>query len=115
HDVGKIGIDQEVLSKPGRLSESEYQHIQTHTQIGFRILEGIKQLDDVLPVVLHHHEAWDGTGYPSRLSGETIPVLARIMAVADSYDAMASDRPYRKGMPEDRVEEIFREGQGKQW
>ena len=115
HDVGKIGIDQDVLSKPGRLSETEYQHIQTHTQIGFRILDGIKQLDDVLPVVLHHHEAWDGTGYPSRLAGETIPVLARIVAVADSYDAMASDRPYRKGMPDDRLEEIFRAGTGKQW
>ena len=115
HDVGKIGIDQDVLSKPGRLTETEYQHIQTHTQIGFRILDGIRQLDDVLPVVLHHHEAWDGTGYPSRLAGETIPMLARIVAVADSYDAMASDRPYRKGMPDDRLEEIFKAGTGKQW
>ncbi|HZZ73540.1 MAG TPA: HD-GYP domain-containing protein [Pirellulales bacterium] len=115
HDVGKIGIDQEVLRKPGRLTETEYEHIQTHAPIGFRILDGIKQLDQVLPVVLHHHEAWDGTGYPSRLSGDSIPLLARIVAVADSYDAMGSDRPYRKGMPIDRLEEIFQAGSGKQW
>ena len=75
----------------------------------------MKQLDDVLPVVLHHHEQWDGKGYPHGLAGEQIPLMARIVAVADSFDAMSSDRPYRKGMPDDRLDAIMREGAGSQW
>ncbi len=115
HDVGKIGIDQQILHKPGRLTEAEYQHIQTHSRIGHNILCGIKRLDEVLPVVLHHHEAWNGSGYPSRLSGEEIPHMARIAAVADAYDAMVSDRPYRNGMPDDKIDTILRDGSGVQW
>lgn len=115
HDVGKIGIDDSVLRKPGRLTDDEYEHIKLHPELGCNILSGLKQLEAVLPVVLHHHEQWDGNGYPHKLAGETIPKLARITAVADAYDAMSSDRPYRKGMPEDRVNEIFREGSGTQW
>ncbi|MEW4560946.1 HD-GYP domain-containing protein [Bremerella sp. JC770] len=115
HDVGKIGIDDSVLRKPGRLTDEEYEHIKLHPELGCNILSGLKQLEAVLPVVLHHHEQWDGNGYPHKLAGETIPKLARITAVADAYDAMSSDRPYRKGMPEDRVNQIFREGSGTQW
>ena len=115
HDVGKIGIDDSVLRKPGRLTDEEYEHIKLHPELGCNILSGLKQLEDVLPVVLHHHEQWDGNGYPYGLAGESIPLLARITAVADSYDAMSSDRPYRKGMPEDRVNQIFKEGSGIQW
>ncbi|WDI40384.1 HD-GYP domain-containing protein [Bremerella sp. P1] len=115
HDVGKIGIDDSVLRKPGRLTDEEYEHIKLHPELGCNILSGLKQLEAVLPVVLHHHEQWDGKGYPHKLAGETIPKLARITAVADAYDAMSSDRPYRKGMPEDRVNQIFREGSGTQW
>ncbi len=115
HDVGKIGIDDSVLRKPGRLNDEEYEHIKLHPELGCNILSGLKQLEAVLPVVLHHHEQWDGEGYPHKLAGETIPKLARITAVADAYDAMTSDRPYRKGMPADRVNEIFREGSGTQW
>lgn len=115
HDIGKIGIDDAVLRKPGKLTEAEFEHIKQHPELGYRILADIKQLADVLPAVLHHHEQWDGRGYPFRLSGEQIPLIARIVAVADAYDAMTSDRPYRKGMPVERVEELFRQGAGKQW
>ena len=115
HDIGKIGIDDNVLRKPGKLTEAEYEHIKLHPELGYKILKDLKQLDQVLPVVLHHHEAWDGTGYPHNLAGEEIPFLARIVAVADSFDAMSSDRPYRKGMPYDRLEEILRNGAGHQW
>ena len=115
HDVGKIGIDDEVLRKPGKLTESEYEHIKTHTEIGYRILVDIKQLDEVLPVVLHHHEQWDGRGYPHGLAGENIPFLARVVAVADAFDAMGSDRPYRQGMSDEKLDAILHDGAGKQW
>jgi len=115
HDIGKIGISDSVLRKPGKLDDEEYEHIKCHTQIGHRILLGLKKLDDVLPVVLHHHESWDGHGYPHRLPSETIPLPARIVAVADSFDAMSSDRPYRKGMADEKINAIFRDGSGKQW
>ncbi len=115
HDIGKIGIDDQVLRKPGKLSDEEYEHIKSHVEVGHRILLDLKQMDEVLPVVLYHHESWDGRGYPQRLPSDKIPLAARIVAVADSYDAMSSDRPYRKGMPEERIDEIFRGGAGKQW
>ncbi len=115
HDVGKIGIDDNVLRKPGKLTEAEFEHIKTHAEIGYRILSDIKQLDDVLPVVLHHHEQWDGKGYPHGLAGEAIPLLARIVAVADSFDAMGSDRPYREGMGDEKLDSIMRAGAGQQW
>lgn len=115
HDVGKIGIRDEILSKPARLSDEEYEHIKQHPGLGYRILADIKPLKDVLPAVLHHHEMWDGNGYPCALMGEQIPLIARIVAVADAYDAMSSDRPYRKGMPIEKVDEIFRQGSGSHW
>ncbi len=115
HDIGKIGIDDSVLRKPARLSESEYEHIKRHAAIGHKILSDIKKLDDVLPVVLHHHESWDGGGYPDQLSTEKIPLAARIVAVADAFDAMGSDRPYRKRMADEKIDSIFRAGAGQQW
>lgn len=115
HDIGKIGINDAVLRKPGKLSESEYAHIKRHVDIGHKILVDLKKLDNVLPVVLHHHESWDGLGYPHGLAGENIPLLARILAVADSYDAMGSDRPYRRGLPDEKIDDIFRAGAGQQW
>jgi HD-GYP domain-containing protein (c-di-GMP phosphodiesterase class II) len=115
HDIGKIGIDDSVLRKTGRLTDAEFEHIKIHTEIGHKILADLEQLGDVLPVVRHHHEAWNGAGYPLGLAGEQIPLLARIAAVADAFDAMQSDRPYRKGMPDDRLDEIFRQGAGTQW
>lgn len=115
HDIGKIGIDDNVLRKPGPLTPAELEHIKTHPDLGCRILDGVKQLDMVMPVVRHHHEAWNGAGYPAGLKGEETPLLARIVAVADSIDAMSSDRPYRKGIPDEKLDAILRDGAGKQW
>ncbi|MHB8902692.1 MAG: HD-GYP domain-containing protein [Thermoguttaceae bacterium] len=115
HDIGKIGVDDAVLRKPGKLTDEEYEHIKTHVIVGHKILRDLRKLDEVLPVVLHHHESWDGKGYPGRLGGDDIPFSARIVAVADAYDAMASNRPYRQGMPVERIESIFRNGAGQQW
>jgi HD-GYP domain-containing protein (c-di-GMP phosphodiesterase class II) len=115
HDVGKIGIRDSVLRKPGRLTAGELRHIQEHPMIGFDILSGVRQLKPVLAGVRNHHENFDGTGYPDRLNGEDIPLMARIVAVADAYDAMSSDRPYRKGIDRESIERMFREGAGKQW
>jgi putative nucleotidyltransferase with HDIG domain len=115
HDIGKIGIDDNVLRKPGALTPEELEHIKTHPELGCRILDGVKQLDKVLPVVRHHHEAWNGAGYPHGLKGDETPFLARIVAVADSIDAMSSDRPYRKGMGDEKLDSILRDGAGKQW
>ena len=115
HDIGKIGIDDNVLRKPGALTEAELEHIKTHPRLGYKILDGVKQLDKVLPVVLHHHEAWDGGGYPDGLKAEECPKLARIVAVADSIDAMSSDRPYRRGIPDEKLDKILHEGAGRQW
>jgi putative nucleotidyltransferase with HDIG domain len=115
HDIGKIGIDDSVLRKPGALTPAEFEHIKSHPELGCRILDGVKQLDKVLPVVRHHHEAWNGCGYPAGLKAEETPLLARIVAVADSIDAMSSDRHYRKGMSDEKLDTILREGTGKQW
>jgi HD-GYP domain-containing protein (c-di-GMP phosphodiesterase class II) len=115
HDIGKIGIDDAVLRKPGKLTDEEFEHIKQHPELGYRILADIKQLADVLPAVLHHHEQWDGRGYPFKLAGDQIPFIARIVAVADAYDAMTSDRPYRRGMAVERVEQMFKNGAGAQW
>ncbi len=115
HDVGKIGIDDQVLRKPGKLTDAEYEHIKLHPEFGYKILIGLKELGEVLPVVLHHHENWDGTGYPHKLAGEAIPWLARIVAVADAFDAIGSDRPYRKGMADEKLDKIMHSGRGQQW
>jgi HD-GYP domain-containing protein (c-di-GMP phosphodiesterase class II) len=115
HDLGKIGIDDRILSKTGKLTADEFRQIQQHPLIGYEILSPIKSLSSILPGVRSHHEAYNGKGYPDGLSGEDIPLMARIIAVADSYDAMASDRPYRDGMPLSILEDIFRRGSGEQW
>lgn len=98
HDIGKIGIPDNVLLKPGRLDDGELQVMRTHPQIGYDILVTIPDLQvaAVAHVVLHHHEGFDGNGYPNRLRGEQIPAMSRIIAIADSYDAMATVRPYHK-------------------
>jgi HD-GYP domain-containing protein (c-di-GMP phosphodiesterase class II) len=115
HDIGKIGIDDAVLRKPDKLTPEEFDHIKQHPELGYRILADIAQLSDVLPAVLHHHEQWDGKGYPCKLAGDQIPYIARILAVADAYDAMSSDRPYRPGMAVERVEQLFKLGAAQQW
>lgn len=115
HDIGKVGVDDRILAKPGQLTEDEFRQIQQHPMIGYQILCQLRNLAQILPGVRHHHEAFNGKGYPDKLKGDGIPLMARIIAVADSYDAMVSDRPYRKGMPIERLEEIFRRGSGEQW
>ncbi|MCC6493293.1 MAG: HD-GYP domain-containing protein [Pirellulales bacterium] len=115
HDIGKIGIDDQVLNKCGPLTPEEFEQIKKHPQLGYDILRGVRQLQKILPIVLHHHEAWDGSGYPHGLQGESTPLVARVLAVADSYDAMSSDRPYRPGMPQEQIDQILRAGAGKQW
>lgn len=115
HDIGKIGVDDSVLQKPGRLTEEEFEKIKLHPVLGYEILKGIDQFRGILPAVRHHHESWNGTGYPDRLMGDSIPRDAQIMAVADAFDAMTSDRPYRSGMPLEKVIQIFEEGRGTQW
>jgi HD-GYP domain-containing protein (c-di-GMP phosphodiesterase class II) len=109
HDIGKIGVPESVLTKPGRLTDEEFDEIKKHPEIGHRILKDIPQLKDILPGVLHHHERWDGRGYPHGLSGEGIPLMARLIALADSFDAMSSDRTYRQRLSRsDVLEEIRR-------
>jgi len=99
HDIGKIGIPEAVLRKPGKLTSSEYETIQRHPEIGATILSGIRQMEDLIPVILHHHERLDGGGYPSGLSAGEIPTEALIVGLADSFDAMTSSRTYRNTMP----------------
>jgi PAS domain S-box-containing protein/putative nucleotidyltransferase with HDIG domain len=106
HDIGKIGTYEEILNKPGRLSPAETVQLQKHPIKGAEILSNIRQFEHIVPLVRHHHEFYDGRGYPDGLKGELIPFEARILAVADTVDAMASDRPYRKGLP---MEVIFKE------
>jgi putative nucleotidyltransferase with HDIG domain len=99
HDIGKIGIPDSILNKPERLSEEEFAVMKLHTVKGDEIVSAVSDLHPIRAIVRSHHERWDGQGYPDGLKGEQIPWLARIVAVADAFDAMTSDRPYRKGMP----------------
>lgn len=99
HDVGKIGVEDAVLRKPGKLTDDEFGQIKRHPEIGHRILQRVPRIQDILPGVLHHHEKYDGRGYPGALAGEDIPLLGRLMCIADSFDAMTSSRTYRKAMP----------------
>lgn len=103
HDVGKIGVPEAVLTKPGRLTDAEFEAIKKHPAIGAQILGNIKQLQDIIPGVLYHHERWDGRGYPYCLAREDIPLMGRIICVADSFDAMSSTRTYRPALPLDTV------------
>ncbi|MHB1340294.1 MAG: HD-GYP domain-containing protein [Coriobacteriia bacterium] len=98
HDVGKIGVAENVLLKPSDLSQEEWLEIRDHSDIGARIIESIPFLRDLVEIIRHHHERWDGQGYPSGMSGESVPEEARILAVADAFDAMTSDRPYRAAL-----------------
>jgi hypothetical protein len=115
HDVGKIGVRDEVLLKPGPLTEEEYDHVKQHVVVGYRILAELHPLRNLLPAVLHHHERYDGAGYPEGLAGENIPLLARILAVADAYDAMCTRRSYRGALSPKEVEEALKHGAGSQW
>jgi HD-GYP domain-containing protein (c-di-GMP phosphodiesterase class II) len=115
HDIGKIGIRDQVLGKRAPLDEEEFEHVKEHVTIGYRILSGLTAIAHLLPGVLYHHERYDGQGYPEGLKGSAIPFIARILAVADSYDAMSTSRPYRVALACERVEQNLVAGAGSQW
>ncbi|MBI2805377.1 MAG: HD domain-containing protein [Planctomycetes bacterium] len=115
HDIGKIGIDDAILRKPTKLSPAEFEIMKSHTVKGAKILEQVAELADVIPIVRSHHERWDGMGYPDATAGEKTNRLARIVAVADAFDAMTSDRPYRKGMAADVAFAEVEKMRGKQF
>ncbi|MEK6646723.1 MAG: HD domain-containing phosphohydrolase [Candidatus Firestonebacteria bacterium] len=109
HDIGKIGVDEAILRKPGRLTEEEFNEMKKHPEIGANILKPVKQFNHIIPGILDHQERYDGKGYPRGIKGEEISLDGRIIAVADTYDAMTSDRPYRKGLPENiAIDELKR-------
>jgi HD-GYP domain-containing protein (c-di-GMP phosphodiesterase class II) len=112
HDIGKIGVDDAVLRKPAKLTPQEFEQMKAHTWKGAVILQTIPDLAPVIPIIRHHHERWDGTGYPDRLASEQISPLARIVAVADAFDAMTSDRPYRPSMSPDQAFQELRDKAG---
>ena len=115
HDIGKIGVPDAVLLKPGPLNAEEERQMRAHSVIGESIVKPLSSAADILSIVRHHHERFDGGGYPDGLSGHKIPLLARIVSVCDAYDALASDRPYRaRRNPEEAVETLMR-GAGQQW
>ena len=115
HDVGKIGVPESVLSKPGRLTEEEFAWMRQHPEIGYGILKDIPQLRDILPGVLHHHERWDGQGYPEGLCEDRIPKIARMIALADAFDAMSSTRTYRPALSRAEVLQEIMECAGTQF
>lgn len=116
HDVGKIGIPENVLRKPTHLSDEEWEIMKQHPVIGAeKVLMPNETLRDLIPIVKYHHEHWDGSGYPEKLKGEEIPLSARIVSIADSYHALISDRPYRKGLSVQKACEILKMGSGIQW
>lgn len=115
HDIGKIGVPDSILQKEGKLSDDEYSEIKNHPSIGAHILSTASIFQDILPIVKHHHERYDGKGYPSQLAGENIPYLARITAVADTFDAMTTKRSYRDSLPLDYVISEFERCKGTQF
>jgi putative two-component system response regulator len=115
HDVGKIGISDAILRKPGKLSEDEFKVIKDHPAIGWNILKNVSMLPGISWVARWHHERYDGSGYPDGISGEAIPQMVRIVSIADSYDAMTSDRSYRKALSEDRAIMELKAGKGRQF
>ena len=115
HDIGKIGVPDSVLLKEGKLTDDEYSEIKNHPSIGKQILSNATIFKDMIPIVYHHHEKYDGTGYPEGLKGDQIPYLARITAVADTFDAMTSNRSYRKALPLDIVRNEIEKCSGKQF
>ena len=115
HDIGKIGIADSVLQKPGSLTKEERTLLEQHPIIGRRILEGVNGFQAYLPAVELHHENWDGSGYPLGLRGQATPLSARIVHVADAYDAMTSDRPYRRGMSHEEAIRVLEQYAGTQF
>ena len=115
HDIGKIGINVDILLKPGRLTPEEFLQIKKHPEIGTEIIKGVEFLKKVEPIILHHHERYDGKGYPEGLKGDEIPLLARVVTIVDSYEAMTSNRPYKKAKSKKEAIEELKKEKGKQF
>ena len=115
HDVGKIGVDEAILNKPGKLTPKEFDQIKKHPELGSRILENVPFFESLVPLIKHHHEFYNGKGYPSGLAGEEIPYGARILSVADAFEAMTSNRPYRKAMSREVAFDIMKKEKGSQF
>jgi HD-GYP domain-containing protein (c-di-GMP phosphodiesterase class II) len=115
HDIGKIGVPDAILLKPGPLDGEEMRIMRKHPVIGEEIARPLRSAAKLLHIIRHHHEKFDGTGYPDQLAGDEIPLVARIVAISDAYDAIVSDRPYRKGMSREKAVAILDRGAGSQW
>jgi putative nucleotidyltransferase with HDIG domain len=115
HDIGKVRVPESILNKPGPLTDEEWTVMKTHPEVGEHILRPIQSLNGILPIVRHHHERWDGGGYPDNLTGRAIPLGARIVAVCDAYRAMTEDRPYRSALSSDEARKELHEGSGSQF
>jgi putative nucleotidyltransferase with HDIG domain len=115
HDIGKMGVLDAIINKPGPLSEEEWELMRAHPAVGAAIVEKMEFLKGTVEIVRHHHESWNGRGYPAGLQGEEIPFGARIVTVADSFDAMTTDRPYRKALPIEEALRRLEEGAGVQF
>jgi putative nucleotidyltransferase with HDIG domain len=115
HDIGKVRVPEAILNKPGALTEEEWVVMRTHPEVGEQILRPIQSLESILPIVRHHHERWDGSGYPDGLAGSAIPLGARIVAVCDAYRAMTENRPYRTALPEAQARKELEQGAGAQF
>ena len=115
HDIGKIGVKDAVLLKPAALDDDEWKHMKIHPIVGYQIAVQLDMLKPMIACIRNHHERWDGSGYPDKLKGADIPLLARIVCLGDAYDAMATDRPYKRAMPIDECKEILRRQAGPQF
>jgi diguanylate cyclase (GGDEF)-like protein len=115
HDIGKVGIDDRILNKPGKLSQEEWDIMKTHSELGYQIAMSVPEFANVADCILTHHERWDGKGYPNSLTGKNMPLLSRILAVADAYDAMTENRVYRPALTEERALEEIRKNAGTQF
>lgn len=115
HDIGKVGISQSILQKPGPLTPEEWSEMKKHPEIGYRIAQNIPELSIVSEYILFHHERWDGKGYPNGLAGNRIPLLCRILAVVDAYDAMTNDRSYRKALGKEKALAELQKNSGTQF
>ncbi|MBC7386593.1 MAG: HD-GYP domain-containing protein [Cryobacterium sp.] len=115
HDIGKIGVPDRILLKPGKLTEGEWDEMRLHTEAGFDIVSQVAGLEEIAEILRHHHERWDGSGYPRGLRGEEIPFASRVISVADTFDAIVTDRPYRKALTPEQAREIIIELAGEQF
>jgi HD-GYP domain-containing protein (c-di-GMP phosphodiesterase class II) len=115
HDIGKIALDNEILDKPGRLNDAERREVRRHVETGYRIMSSLNEFAPLANNILTHHERWDGQGYPQGLKGESIPLAARILTVAEAYDVLTTDKPYRQALGKEAALEEIRKNAGTQF